>query len=317
MKTTRGIDHLRRGLAYAALPWFRRELPGWRRLCTPLGLTMGHDAIWAGVPDVICRGKLHGYRMILRMDDWCERMTYFLGCYDSPDVHALLRTALKPGDTFVDIGANIGMITLMAARAVGAEGRILAFEPHPVTVERLRRVLDLNAVKNTTVYPIGLGDREGILPLQTIDQSSVWSSFAVRAELPGLTYKTVNVPIRRADDSLPEDLGPRTLIKIDAEGYECKVLEGMKNVLRKHPAVITEVEPDILKSAGSSTEELWKRMVDAGYDPFFCELRRRLGSTGALVLRPATMGVFTSASRDIFWLHPQSPYKAELLRFMG
>ncbi|MFA5976139.1 MAG: FkbM family methyltransferase [Elusimicrobiota bacterium] len=300
------LHRLRRGLAYAMRPWIRFELPGWERLCGPLGLAIRSSDLWSGLPPVIIRGKRHGYRMNLQLEDWGDRYTYFLGRYYDLETQVLLETVLRPGDTFIDIGANIGMLTLTAARRTGPSGRVLSFEPNPSVVQRLRKQAEINGLSNVTVFPIGLGDQNGELPFQMIQQSSGWSTFAARPEQAGLTYKTVQIPVRRADDVLPASIGPRVLVKIDAEGFECRVLRGMGKFLERRPAVITEVEPELLQNAGSSPDELHGLMTRQGYKAFGFDLERG-GLKQSLRLRALPGIKDPPVFRNVVWLHPEGP----------
>ena len=68
---------------------------------------------------------------------------------------------LRPGDTFIDAGANIGLFTLLALSVVGDKGHVHAFEPNPLVAAMLRESLALNAADNVTVHEIGLSDVEG------------------------------------------------------------------------------------------------------------------------------------------------------------
>ena len=96
------------------------------------------------------RGKLHGYKMELDLRDWSEQMTYFLGRHSDLPLQLAMMALLKPGDRFVDVGTNIGMITLLAARLVGPEGRVDAIEPNPACCARVRRSLTLNISRTST-----------------------------------------------------------------------------------------------------------------------------------------------------------------------
>src|SRR5213083_889189 len=116
-------------LALMALPYVRRELPGWGPLMSRLGVY--DDARWTDAPVRKLRGKLDQCEHFLDLRDWSDRQFYFLGRYYELAMLLLFKTLLAAGDSFVDVGANVGMFTLMAARRVGTDGRVEAFEPNP------------------------------------------------------------------------------------------------------------------------------------------------------------------------------------------
>ena len=139
------------------LPITRLELPGWGRLCSAVGLFRYDDDHWRTAPVKIIRGKLHGYRMRLRLSDWSDRMTFFLGRYYDLPTQLLMSICLRPGDRFIDIGANIGMISLLAARLVGPSGRVDSVEPNPKCIEIFREHIALNPIGNIHIHPVAAG----------------------------------------------------------------------------------------------------------------------------------------------------------------
>ena len=100
--------------------------------------------------------------------DFIQREAFIKSEFE-PEVENVLRAFLRPGDTFVDIGANIGIFSLLAARIVGPSGRVIAFEPVPITLEKLRANILLNDLQNITVVPAALCDetRRGFIHLDS------------------------------------------------------------------------------------------------------------------------------------------------------
>ncbi|MGH2659774.1 MAG: FkbM family methyltransferase, partial [Actinomycetota bacterium] len=253
---------IRRCIAFLTVPYFRLELPGWERLSSLVGLPISNRALWARAAPRTVRGKLHGFRMRLRMQDWSERLTYFLGRYYELPLERLLQSLLERGETFIDVGGNIGMITLTAASRVGEEGTIHTFEPNPEMVGRIRETVALNRLTNVSIYPIGLSDAEADLVLTTVSESGGWGTFApVTERVPSLTYGAVMARVARADEALVGKTEGPLVVKIDVEGFECRVLRGMSRLIdRLRPAIITEVESQLLQSAASSVNELFEMM---------------------------------------------------------
>ena len=102
---------------------------------------------------------IFGYRVRLDLAEAMQREIY-MGTFE-PDEAAMLQGVLKPGMTFVDVGANVGFFTLMAARAVGPGGHVHAVEPGPYAHRRLEVIVRENGIAQVTVHPIGLGMPRG------------------------------------------------------------------------------------------------------------------------------------------------------------
>ena len=137
---------------------------------------------------------------------------------------ALLCSLITPGDVVLDIGANIGLYTLAMSRAVGREGKVVAFEPDPDNLMVLRHNVQANHCENVIVAPCALGDQTKEMNLFQVDEQKGYQSFA---DL-GHTGKSVRVSMRRGDDVLRElGVDSPSVVKIDVEGAEPLVLEGL------------------------------------------------------------------------------------------
>lgn len=137
---------------------------------------------------------------------------------------ATLETSLKPDFVFIDIGANAGSYTLFVANRVGRSGRIVAVEPHPVALERLRCNLALNGIDWVTVAPVALSDQIGTVSLFINDQNI--GSSSIHSDLrPDVASRGIGVPCQTLL-SLVEQEGLQRIdaIKIDVEGAEDRIL---------------------------------------------------------------------------------------------
>lgn len=289
-----------------ALPYARMELPGWQRV---MNRVAGHAHL-GDEPTVEMRGKLHGYQMTLQTADWCERWTFMLGRYYEAHTQMLFQKALRPGDVFVDIGANIGMTVLMAARCVGPTGRVVAFEPNPRVYQRLSDHINRNGLGSLAqARNCGLGDVATELELHVPLHPGQATFAPLAADHEGRETMAVKVPVRVGDDELrglPE--GPM-MVKIDTEGFECRVLTGLKRTLaERKPAVVCEAVPSLLERAGASIGELFSIMQGAGYTGHAVEHEPGLMgfASGTLRLRrvadPAALAA--SGADDALWLMP-------------
>jgi FkbM family methyltransferase len=221
-------------------PYISRELPGWGRIYSAFIGGYHYDAWWSGQKTRWVRGKLHGYEMLLDLGQWANRSTYFLKrLYDLPTQLVLIAT-LRSGDTFLDIGANKGMISLLGSRLVGPSGKVIAFEPNPRPPSIFQGNVDRNRISNVVIMPFGLGDTNERLSLSVPKINTGEGSFG-RSNYAPERVEIVHCDVRRGDD-LPGTVSPR-LIKIDVEGFELYALRGMENFISKnHPAIIMEME---------------------------------------------------------------------------
>jgi FkbM family methyltransferase len=183
-----------------------------------------------------------------------------------------IQRIIKPGDTFIDIGANIGLHSLFAAKAMRGSGSIYAFEPTPQTVERLKEnVLLNNLTDSISIHPIGLSNQEGTLNLNIADNGyDAWNSFASIKHITVSSH--VAVPVSTLDSFIVDeniDISNISLVKIDVEGWEIKVLEGMQKALDDKAfsaAFLVEFTEENMFRAGYSCKELFMFLTRNGYN---------------------------------------------------
>ncbi len=283
------------------VPYTRLELPGWGGLLTALGV-YGKDA-WPGAPTREIRGRWHGYRLVLDLSKWSERVTYFLGRYYDLPTQLFMKAALHRGETFVDVGANIGMITLLGAHLVGPGGAVHSFEPNPAALRRLRHLIAINRVENVSVHDVGLSDRKESLRLSVFDSDSGVGTFArISGGQARAVTDTYELSVLRGDDGPLDGVSAPAVVKIDVEGFECRVLRGMERTIRRlRPAIITETEPVLLERAGSSLRKMFGLLRGWGYSPYALTTGRRF-LRHRLILRPVR-GEDVQAE-DVAWLDP-------------
>lgn len=199
-----------------------------------------------------------GIRWELDLREVIDASLYFSGSFE-PRAERTIARALAPGMTAIDVGANIGYHALRMARCVGPDGSVVAIEPSPAALARLRRNLGLNAFANVLVLPAALGDHDAPAePLQI--QSSYPLAGGGRAE-------PVVARVARLDSLVAElRLSRVDLVKIDVDGQEARVLHGATETLsRFHPTLFFEITPAAIEAGGDSVEQLFGSLQALGY----------------------------------------------------
>lgn len=198
-----------------------------------------------------------------------QRRIYFLDRYESREIK-LCKKLLSSGDIFIDVGANIGWFTIGAARQVGQAGKVIAFEPSSQINPQLQRNIYLNKLSNVKVEKIALSDENGTAILSGYTEENIG--------LPSIVGNSDNyeksgsekVETVRFDDYYQRaSLGKIRLIKIDAEGAEMKILEGMGKLLEKKDVdcLIIEVREEAM-GKGKNAEEVMVYLENYGYSIF-------------------------------------------------
>lgn len=178
-----------------------------------------------------------------------------------------VKSILKKGDVFIDIGANVGLFSLIASQCVGKEGQVVAFEPAPITFNRLLENKVLNNIENIDARNIGLSDELGELFFYISDTGfDAWNSFAPSAD--NKLQKQIAVSVSNLDYELQHvEKEKIKLVKIDVEGWEKFVLKGGENFFKNFsPIVMVEFTDENVFNAGYSVHEIYDIMVLYGYE---------------------------------------------------
>ena len=152
-----------------------------------------------------------------------------------PGVRESLERLLRPGDVFVDIGANVGFYSVVAGRLVGERGRVIAIEPIPSTAEVLRTNLMLNGTPNAALVMKACGSSRGRARLS--NPPGAYGLAASRRPAEGRVTEVDVVPLDEICGGIPSI----RLIKIDVEGAEREVLTGARKTLDRADGVIVEI----------------------------------------------------------------------------
>ena len=229
----------------------------------------------------------HGVRLALDLRESLQR-DFLFGLFDRLELD-LVAAALRRGGDFVDVGAHIGVYTITAARALGARGRVLAFEPNPLARSQLAENLRLNGCGNVVVSPCAVSDEPGRTLLHvpaTTDPSfsSLEPGRFAEREPVRVEVTTVDREVRR------HGLRPRFL-KIDVEGHELRVLAGMTETLAKRPIVLCEVGEETAETAESAFAERGYRAFRVAARTLEPGLAEPAGIFGALFVPEDDLGL--------------------------
>jgi FkbM family methyltransferase len=236
-----------------------RRSPQW--LLRAVGSRTGRYRLFARL-DSIARASLSDAAVIprgaaqgLRYNSGGGRAGFALGTWE-PELQEVLPELLTADSVVWDVGAATGFHTLIMARAVGSEGRVVAFEPLPENLVLLRANISLNGFENVIVIEQALSDRarRGVLVPEGDDEVSI-----ALAE-PGYAEGGTEIDVTTADTLLLEgDVPAPSVIKIDVEGAEIELLQGAREILKRHkPVLVVEVH--------GRWDEFDPLLDDLGYD---------------------------------------------------
>jgi FkbM family methyltransferase len=167
--------------------------------------------------------RVRGARIAVPLDDLVGRAIFLAGDLDRK-VTWVLDRLLGPGDTVVDVGANLGLVSLIAAQRVGPRGRVLAIEPSPAVLPLLGRSLAANPGLRIELFPVAAGAAPGRLRLLVPPGNAGGASLAV----PHEDARPHEVEVRRLADILAAAGVERVdLLKLDVEGFEAEALRGL------------------------------------------------------------------------------------------
>jgi FkbM family methyltransferase len=206
----------------------------------------------------------------MRLDpiDLGQRMILEDGEYETGSFN-MVRKHLSPGSTFVDIGANFGIYSLMAAPVVGSAGHVIAVEPNPEALKLLQANLAASDAGMVGVAPVACSDAESTLDLYVAPQGNTGetSLSKTNASQEGEASHVYKVRARPLDDIIRESGVTRVdAIKIDVEGAEYLVLKGAQQTLdRYHPMLLVEIVERQLQAMGTSSAQVKEFLRAHGY----------------------------------------------------
>ncbi|ATL83741.1 FkbM family methyltransferase [Streptomyces malaysiensis subsp. malaysiensis] len=198
--------------------------------------------------------------------DLIQRYLYLFGVWE-PHMTRWLQRRLKPGDVFVDIGANIGYYSVLASRLVGGSGKVVAVEASPTFLGLLQRHARRNGCANIRTVNAAVSDREELLTFILASSRNMGANSVVPYDGPA--ESTFEIAARPLPDLLTEDeIARARVIKVDVEGAEGGVVRGLVPLLdrlRPDAELTVEVTPQRMAELGDSVEELLAALTGHGF----------------------------------------------------
>jgi FkbM family methyltransferase len=214
----------------------------------------GVELVWA---------RVKGGKVLCNLNDLVGRTAFYSGDLDRK-ISWVCSRIVKPGDTVLDIGANVGIVSLWLARLVGRQGKVHAFEPNPELLRLLNQTLERNRVGNICVHPVALGPNPGEMQLRVLANNTGSGSLILHHDQKNCAV--VPVPVATLDSIVVrEEVKAIRLVKIDVEGFEAEVFHGATHVLNsiRPQAILFEF---IGSRAGAlSDQPVFKILHAAGY----------------------------------------------------
>jgi FkbM family methyltransferase len=204
-------------------------------------------------PRRIVGGLASGYRIYVSP---AGQLGYLLGT-DEPHLQRAIREYVAQGDTVYDIGANLGYVSLSLAKRVGPNGRAIAFEPVPQNIHAFRQNIEINEITNVRLLEFAASDRAAEAVIRVAENLST-ASLVWHRDNPSATelaIRTVSI------DELVEEgeIGYPKFVKIDVEGAEGAVLQGMRRTVAAARPVL------FVECSEAGREKAWHLLRELGY----------------------------------------------------
>lgn len=244
-------------------------------------IALGKGLLWEKVvyaytnwrPKCRLATTIDGINMRLYLPDLVQGYIYYFGIWE-PVITNYMRRILQKGDIFVDVGANVGYYSLMAAQRVGAEGQIHAIEPSPKIFSILSENVRLNHMDNISLHRLATGEVSGqseIFNGETSANAAATTLRASKGERRNFRSEGM-VDVKSLATIVPTDqLLSARLIKIDVEGAEGATIRGFQNLLGQfsdHTEFIIELNEEALLEVGETTANIIRLFDQHGYGAF-------------------------------------------------
>ena len=237
---------------------------------------LGKQTLWSRVIDPYLAWQPHqfvastvfGSRIAGDSRDILQQYVYYFGIWE-PDLTGWISRRLHSGDTFVDVGANVGYYSLLASTLVGQSGSVVAIEPSPRLFQAIRDSVARNRLRNVRSVNLAVLDRSTMVSL--FRGTEYHSGLTTTREERGLEFEcrveTAPLPAILS----PEETRGARLVKVDVEGAEWSVISGMEPILasgRDDLEVIVEIDAELLAHQARRPDDILALFADHGFHAY-------------------------------------------------
>lgn len=196
-----------------------------------------------------------GHKFFLESEDTVNLATF--GYEHEKFELNLFKNSLKKGDIVLDLGANIGLYSLSAAKIVGNSGKIYSFEPDPITFKNLKKNIESNKCDNVELINKAVSNKTGTIAFTSSENISSRSKNHIKSD-DEPESNSIKIHTIKIDDFFENKVNVINVIKMDIEGAEFEALKGMKKIIdkNKHLKIFLEFSPFMLKRLNADIAEM-------------------------------------------------------------
>lgn len=228
----------------------------------PLMSSLSKTTIWDNTELSVTTSS--GTKMLLTLKDWVQKNIFLYGYYEKTET-GFWNNLTKNKTVIFDIGSNVGYYGLIAAKKINKSGKVYGFEPVSFIYKRASHNIALNHLQNFSIYNLAFSDKVGELRINIGNDANLGMSGINHHNY--LSGKTEIVNTDTVDNFVAlNNISQIDIIKIDVEGSEWSVLQGMKEVLTNFkPTILIEILDVLLLKSGSSKEIVYDYMGSKNY----------------------------------------------------